>query len=224
MTEAAKPTPDWDVIAAQLRARVLSNREIARQHGVSEGAVRKFKKKHGIEPDLQKQVQEKVRNELVRADVRTAHPGSHTTDREVVDAAAAMQVAVVREHRSAIKNGKEIVDLLMAQLKDAAFNRADLEKTIEEQTKADDDGARRYNTLMKAVAIPTHTSSITNLANALKTFIQLDRQAFNIGDEPPAQEDSLAQLVQHLANKGTRLPIRPEPPKTINNNVEKTNE
>lgn len=209
MTDAAdKPVTDWEAIARALRIGFPSIRELARQHGVSDTAIRKFKKKHGIEPDLTQQVETKVRNELVRTEVRTQTPGSRVSDKDVVEAAAAQQVQVVREHRTDIRTGKELVTLLMAQMKDTIGARTAIETFIEIETKSDDDNGKRYNALMKAVAIPTHTTALGNLANALKTFIGLERQAFNIGDEPPQQQDALTALIDRVQTSGSRLPIR----------------
>jgi hypothetical protein len=36
-----KTTPDWEAIESAYRAGVMSLREIASQHGISEGAIRK---------------------------------------------------------------------------------------------------------------------------------------------------------------------------------------
>lgn len=217
MNKPAKPRADWEAIERLYRADVLSIREIAAQHGISEGAIRKRAKAEGWERDLGDKVAAKVRNELVRTEVRTKAPMSAGTQKEIVDEAAAIQVAIVREHRTSIKSGKEIVELLMHQLRDAIGARAAIEVFIEDQTKADDDNMKRYNALMKAVSIPTHTAAVVNLANALKTFIGLDRQAFGLSDEVLTPKDPLAALIERVQNKGNRLPIRAE---QINSPVE----
>jgi len=222
MTKAPKPRVDWEAVERDYRGDVMTNRELARQYGCSEGAIRKKAKAEGWEKDLSEQVSAKVRNELVRTEVRTETPGTQkapsVSNKEIVEHAAAIQVQVVREHRTAIKAGKELVDLLMGQLRDVIGIRDLLEAFITEQTAADDDNGKRYNALMKAVALPTHVTSVTNLANALKTYIGLERQAFNLGDEPPQQQDPLAALIQRIQSKGSRLPIRNPNQKTSGEN------
>ena len=54
------------------------------------------------------------------------------------------------------------------------------------------------------------TSAAVNLSNAAKTVIGLERQAFNIGDEPPRDTDKLSLLLDTLTERGSRLPIKPE--------------
>lgn len=209
MTEAAKPRADWEAIERDYRAGVLSLREIAKQHGLSDTAIRKRAKVDGWERDLSDRVQEKVRTELVRTEVRTANPEERATERQIVDAAAAQVVHVVREHRSAIKEGQDLARMLMTQLKEVVSNREDIEQAIKEAT-AGDENEKRYSALMKMMSIPTHTSAVVNLANAMKTWIGLERQAFNIGDEPPAASDSLTALLDHIKTTGSRLPIKPQ--------------
>src|SRR5688572_25001850 len=65
-----KPTPIWPVIEADYRAGVKSVRQIAGEHGISEGAIRKRAKAQEWSRDLSGQIQAKaealVRMEAVR--------------------------------------------------------------------------------------------------------------------------------------------------------------
>jgi len=177
---------DWEAVERAYRAGVLSLREIGKIHDVSEGMIRKKAKASGWERDLTERVNEKVRNELVRNSVRTANP---QTEREIVEEAAATVVQVVRSHRIAISKGKEVVDVLMHQLIDVAGKREEFEEAIELEC-ADDESPKRRAMLMKAVSLGNHATIITNLANAAKTWIGLERQTFNLADGVPAEGDS----------------------------------
>lgn len=173
-----KAATDWEGIERDYRAGVLSIREVAKLHGVSDTAIRKKAKAEDWLRDLTEKVNEKVRTELVRGEVRTANP---QTEREIVEVAAATVVQVVRGHRSRIKQGNELVELLTKQLIDVAGKRDEFEAEIEIQT-ADDKSPERYARLMKAVSLASHASIAVNLANATKTWVGLERQAFNIPD------------------------------------------
>lgn len=179
--EYTKLPTDWEAIERHYRANVLSIREIAKQQDVSEGAVRKKAKAKGWERDLSAKVAEKVRSELVREEVRTANP---QTEREIVDVAAATVVHVVRSHRSRIKQGNALVELLTNQLIDVAGKREEFEATIEEVCENDKTGERRTR-LMKAVSLGSHATIAGNLASATKTWIGLERQAFGLANEEP---------------------------------------
>lgn len=170
---------DWESIERDYRAGVLSIREVAKIHDVSDTAIRKKAKAENWQRDLTERVNEKVRTELVRSEVRTANP---QTEREIVEVAAATVVQVVRGHRGRIRQGNELVELLTQQLIDVAGKRDEFEADIEIQT-ADDKSPERYARLMRAVSLEKHASIAVNLANATKTWIGLERQAFSIRDD-----------------------------------------
>ena len=179
MSEEATPvklTVDWEAVERDYRAGVLSIREIGRLNGVSEGAIRKKAKGEGWQRDLTARVAEKVRTELVRSEVRTAN---HQTEKEIIEVAAATVVQVVREHRGRIKQGNQLVELLTNQLIDVAGKREEFEAAIELET-ADDKTIERRARLMKAVSLGAHASIAVNLANATKTWVGLEREAFGI--------------------------------------------
>lgn len=198
-----KPRTDWEPIERDYRAGVLSIREVAKLHDVSDTAIRKKAKAEDWQRDLSAKVSEKVRTELVRSAVRTTSP---QTEREIVEVAAATVVQVVRGHRSSIKQGNELVELLTKQLIYVAGRRDEFEADIEVAT-ADDKTQERYARLMKAVSLSAHASIAVNLAAATKTWVGLERQAFGIKDESgPNPGDDLANLLATI--NGTAIPVQ----------------
>lgn len=205
MSAEKKPT-DWESIERQYRAGVLSIREIGKAHDVSDTAIRKKAKTADWQRDLSAKVAEKVRIDLVRSEVRTANP---QTEREIVEEAAATVVHVVRSHRTRIKGGSALVELLTGQLLDAASNRDELEESIEAECKGDID-SRRRNAMLRAVSLASHSAIAVNLANATKTWVCLERQAFGLDDKggsdaPTSQDqvdDELAVLLGKARNGG----------------------
>lgn len=195
----AKQKTDWESIERSFRAGVLSIREIAKQHAVTEGAIRKKAKGDvgkGVpawERDLTDKVNAKVRNDLVRTEVRTCNTQDKLrTEREIVESAAATVVQVVREHRRDISRGRDMVSILMRQLGTSAQARDELEGIIDEETKEDSTTQRRAQ-LMRAVSLPVQAGVLRDLSAAMKNLIPLERQAFNISDgadEPPTPEQA----------------------------------
>lgn len=169
---------DWESIEKDYRAGVLSIREVGKLHSVSDTAIRKKAKVEGWQRDLTARVAEVVRSELVRSEVRTASP---QTEREIIEVAAATVVQIVRGHRGRIRQGNELVDLLTKQLIDVAGKRDEFEGDIEIACR-DDKSPERFSRLMKAVSLEKHAAIAVNLANATKTWVGLERQAFNIED------------------------------------------
>lgn len=203
MEAAAKQKTDWEAIEKQYRANVLSLREIGRQHGVTDTAIRKKAKERGWERDLTNKVAEKVRADLVRSEVRTPNAREEVrTEREIVESAAATVVTVVREHRRDIATGRQLVSLLSTQLLDVAGHRDAFMAAIEAECAEDESGERRAK-LMKAVSIPVHAATIRDLSNALKNLVALERQAFNVADVAPEEPEpapaSAAQVDEGFA-------------------------
>lgn len=189
--KAAKPPADWESIEKHYRAGVLSVREIAKLYSITEGAIRKKARDKAWERDLTAKVQAKARDELVRTEVRNAYAKADgvRTEQEIITEAAMTVVQVVREHRKSIAAGRTIAALLMEQLLDAATHRETLEAIVEEVT-AEDATADRRNKLMRAVSLGAHASTLKDLSAAVKNYVGLERQAFNVPDapepEPPA--------------------------------------
>jgi hypothetical protein len=181
---AKKARTDWEAIEADYRAGVLSIREIAKLHDVSDTAIRKKAKADDWQRDLTAKVAEKVRAELVRTEVRTPYArGEVRTEREIVDSAAATVVQVVREHRRDIAAGRAIIAMLCSQLVDVAGQRDAFEEVIEIECAEDRSGERRAK-LQRAVSIPVHAATVRDLSAAMKNLIGLERQAFSISDSP----------------------------------------
>jgi len=184
---------DWEAIERDYYAGQLSIREIARQYGCSDTAIRKKAKEKGWSRNLTKKVRNKVRDNLVRT-VRNANPGIEPgSDEETIAAAAAVGVEAIRSHHKQISFGVKVVKKLMGNLEEAVDSKEEIESDIIEDTK--DDGKRRAR-MLRAVSIGSQSSSINSLSLALKTFIGLERQALNLDDDGGKADES--EIVQEL--------------------------
>jgi hypothetical protein len=195
---AKRKSYDWEAIEKEYRSGQLSIREIAKNHGCSEGAIRKKMKSLSVERDLSEQVAQKVRTELVRTEVRTANPIS---EKEIVEAAAARSVEVIRSHRIRIAEGGKVVALLMSQLLDAAEKREEIVAEIEKETEGDEQPNRR-NMMLKAVALQSNASTAVSLSLALKNLVGLEREAFSITTEEGSKND---QVIVQLSPQDAKL-------------------
>lgn len=166
---------DWEAIERLYRAGMLSVREIARRHGLSDMAVRKRAARDAWERDLSARVQEAVRNSLVRAEVR-ANPEK---DDEVIEAAASRAVAVVVEHRGAVARMRGTVAALQARLDDLLANQS----VAEALAAAEPNGAAKV-ALVRATSLAEQARTLDKMANTLSRLIPLERQAHGIDDRP----------------------------------------
>ncbi len=205
-----RPAIEWGQIEAQYRAGIISVRAIGVQFGVSETAIRKHAKKHGWQRDLTDIVREVAREKMLRIDAAEAGtaPAAECSTAEgvarlepvdgseqaIVEGAAEIIVAVVREHRSAIKRGRALIEKLISRLDEVSDNQAEIERDIEQLTKDDRDGKRRAR-LLRAVATPTQANAVLSLSAAMKNVLALERQAFNVSDSLPPEELSQQTVI-----------------------------
>ena len=193
---AKRATPDWDAIYRDYRPGILSNVEIGKAHNVSEGAIRKRAKLKGWKKDLTGAVRERVREKLVRDEVRT--PGA--SDAEIIEEKSDQLTAVLKLHRKDVGTSQRLVALFQGQLEEAATSRNEIEESIIDDTEGGEDGKpdiKRRTAMLKAVSLPTHAGVLRDLSLAQKNLIALERQAFNIDDDSGgggSVEDRLAEL------------------------------
>lgn len=204
------PRADWEKIHADFRAGKLSVCEIARQHGISDAAIRKRAKAQGWVRDLGDRVRQETRAKLAREDAKPVGSGfgsgsgsgfSREDEARTIEIAADRGVAVVREHRAILRRGFDLADRMLNELEAVTTKRDELVALIEEATK-DDKSPQRRNAMLKAVEVPGRIAALKDLSMSLKNLIPLDRQAFNL-DEAKTAEDSLGALI---AASFTRLP------------------
>lgn len=171
MTEKRKT--DWERIEAEYRAGQLSVSEIGRQYGVSHTAINKRAKKEGWVRDLSEKVRKLVSARLVSDGV------SSETASETVERAAERHIQIVRQHRTDIRDQRELVSDLVLELREATSRREEIVEAIEEETAEDKRAARRER-MLRAVELPSRVGVAKDLAAATKVLVELERQAFNI--------------------------------------------
>lgn len=194
--KGAKPATDWEAIEREFRAGQLSVSEIGRQHGISHTAINKRAKREGWTRDLSERVRKEVSARLVSDGV------SAEGVRETIQVAAARGVQLVREHRQDIGQNRSAVTKLIEELHTTIAHIDEIEDDIIDETSGDKDGKRRAR-MLAAVALPSRAGVASTLANALKTLIPLERQAFNLGDgapsgDEPATKDDLRDILTKL--------------------------
>lgn len=180
MTEKQKA--DWEAIEREYRAGQLSVSEVGRQHRISHTAINKRAKRDGWTRNLAARVREEVSARLVADGVSSANA------RETVEAAAVRVVELVRSHRADISRARSVAGRMIDELDMATAYRDEIAEEIEALCSVDDtdsDAAKaraekRKAAMHRAVGLPSRAASMQSLAGALKTIVQLERQAFNV--------------------------------------------
>jgi hypothetical protein len=175
---------DWEAVEREYRAGQLSLREIGRRHEISEGLVRKRAKKDGWERDLAAKVREKIKAEMVRADLREAT--SESTAEEAINAAAARGVEVLTLHRRDIAILREQEQRLLAELGDV--DNPPLKTWMGQYQGSVIEHAHR-------IPVTERASALQALASVQHKRIALERQAYSLDDEKESASDSLADAL-----------------------------
>lgn len=193
---------DWQAIEREYRLGQMSLRALASKHGTTAGTISKRAKKGGWVQDATQEVRERTRAALLTTaaekeqDGNTVSTTGNTPTQEDIEVAVQTNLAVITRHRRDIARGHEMVGLLLGQLMDVSGDRAGLEDAIDEETK-EDETAHRRNRMLKAVSLPTHAGVLRDLSTAMKNFIPLERQAYNLDETNMEEtyEERLARLM-----------------------------
>lgn len=182
--------PDWEAIETAYRAGVMSLREIASQHGISEGAIRKRAKRDDWSRDLNAKIQQKaddlVRKQEVRKQVRNE---STLTERVLIEATAEVIATVRMEHRGDIRRARELTNTLFDELGAQCADVSSLEQLGDIMFDPDDKGRDRLNEIyQKVISLPSRVKSMKDLSDSLKTLIGLEREAYSIENKAETKE------------------------------------
>lgn len=194
--------PDWEAIESAYRAGVMSLREIASQHGISDTAIRKRAKKDGWSRDLAAKIQAKaddlVRRREVRTKVRTQNA---TSERELIEANAEVIATVRMEHRGDIRRARNLANALFDELEAECADVDALRKLGEMMLDVDENGRDRLNELYHAIiSMPERVKSMKALSETLKNLIGLERQAYSMDEgEKDKVVDALSDLMDSLS-------------------------
>lgn len=192
-TPAPKRPTDWEAIERDYRAGLLSLREIANHHGITEGAIRKRAKRDMWARDLAAKIKAKA-EELVRKESVVRVPGTQltpATEIEVVEGNARQVASVQINQRRDIHSTRNTVMTMLAEMNASSGvdNVALLENLGEIMREPSDAGQDKRNDLyMAVISLPERSKTIKNLVESFAKLVALEREAFGLGVDvkPPA--------------------------------------
>lgn len=182
--------PDWEAIESAYRAGVMSLREIASQHSISEGAIRKRAKRDDWSRDLAAKVKERADDLVRKAEVRKQVRSETAPSERVLIEATAEVIATVRmEHRGDIKRARQITNALFDELAAECADIESLRKLGEMMFAPDDNGRDKLNEIYQSIiSMPERVKAMKALTEALKNLVGLERQAYDIGEKEPVKD------------------------------------
>ncbi|EPF8142237.1 hypothetical protein [Providencia rettgeri] len=200
--------PDWEAIESAYRAGVMSLREIASQHGISEGAIRKRAKKDDWSRDLNAKIKSRaddlVRKEEVRKQVRKqVRSETVLSERVLIEATAEVIASVRMEHRGDIRRARELTNNLFDELSAECADVPALRKLGELMFSPDDNGRDKLNEIYHSIiSLPERVKSAKALSETLKNLVGLERQAYGLDDVQPNKTASqLSELMDDLSKE-----------------------
>ena len=173
---------DWEAIEREYRAGIKSIRQIGKEFGLTHRSVGQRAAREGWERNLADKIRQAAKNKLAAEVARSVSAQiPKSVEREIVQANAAIQVSIVREHRVDIQRARKLVQALVGDLERVVGDR-DLLNSLAELITADDKDNRRLQAFMRAIGINENASTLESLTRSLKPLIGMEREAFGIDD------------------------------------------
>lgn len=178
-----RTAPDWERIEADYRAGLLSLREIASAHTITEGAIRKRAKRDGWERNLQAKIHARAEQVTARRAVVADH--AKASEREIIEANAERIAQVRGEHRADITRMRRIVLELLGELEQQTGN-IELFEQLGEMLRSEDDRAqdKRNEIYQKVISTAGRIDGLKKLAEAMKILIGVEREAYGLDTVP----------------------------------------
>ena len=188
---------DWERIESAYRAGILSLREIASAHDITEGAIRKRARRDGWSRDLSERIRSQA-DALVRQ--QSVDPEQAAlTERAIVEANAASSAAVQVGQRREIKRAKELSLRLLSEI-ERVTDDPTLFAELGDFLRSDEEGAsdRRMRVFDAVLSMPGRVDALKKLSDTLKTLILLERQAYGLDADTRADVglDDLARRIE----------------------------
>lgn len=182
MAETTRRIIDWDLIEADWRAGVKTKQQMAAQYEVSRAAMDKHFARLGIVRDLGEKIRAKAESLVARAAVtQQVTPESAVAERDIIAVNATMQSQIVLAHRTDIQRSRRLTMALLAELEHQTDNVALYQQLADLLYEPDERGVDKRNELFtKVIGLQSRTGTMKSLADALKTLIGLEREAFGL--------------------------------------------
>lgn len=214
--EKTQPNPmgiDWTKVEELYRASILSLRAIGSECNVSHEAIRKHAEKEGWQRDLAPKVRRAAKRKLLEAAAKANSPKEAdkvtkpasevdnpiAREKEIVEAAARLQVDVIHTHRRDVARLAKIGRELARKLVDVIEGRkAVFEVPVMKGGKATGEKRVYFPFLGENESL---SDALVKISRALKELVVLERKAFAIDEKEdnPEKARDMVPLEERLA-------------------------
>jgi hypothetical protein len=177
---------DWAAVERDYRAGNFTLRELGEKYGCTHAAIGKQVKKHGWTQDLSKAVKAATNAKLIEEAVTREVANSSQAVTNTVLAAAEVNKQVILQHRGDIREARDALADLLAELRNGALLAE--EQELLAQILAGDgaepkDEAEARRVVSKAIGLGNRVASIKALAEAMTKLQAAERKAFGLDEE-----------------------------------------
>lgn len=199
---ATKPPVDWDQVAIDIRAGILTDRQIGAKHGRSHGAIQQYAKKHGIERNLTGRIQQRTSEKLAKAVLanQTSQDKARFTQDQTIELAAEVAATIVIKQQGRIGRHIALSEKMLDELESVTDSK-DLFEQLGELLQAPDEKGqdKRAELYRRVIDMPSRVDSLKKLVETFKTLVALERQAFGIKDEAAdTPTDGIRRLLKEI--------------------------
>jgi len=215
MTE--KKQPDWEKIELDYRAGIKTLREIASEHGLSDGAVRKRAKRDDWVRDLTAKINKKAEDLVRKNEVRKNEVRKETaySEREIIEANALNSANIQVTQRKDLTRFHAIANNLFEEMEaitgnDNAGVLKQLSAWIEDEGLTSEDAIVMFERIS---TLPSRVKMAKDLADTLAKLIPLERTVYKMDVEEKNSDDSLTNLLTAIAvgNKNNFTVVADDP-------------
>jgi hypothetical protein len=179
-----KKNVDWAALELAYRTG-RSFRLLAKEFGISSTRIKQVADENNWARDLTMIIAGMTQAKLNAANLNGNLNGKKGTERQVVEATVQVQTNIVLAHRADIQRSRKLVVALLQELERETANRQDgAQLSGLSQKLAPDAATGQSDSPSKSLSLAGRANTMKVLADALKTLVGLERQAFNISDEP----------------------------------------
>lgn len=207
MAKEKKPAVDWDQVAIDIRAGILTDRQIGEKHGRTHGAIQAYARKHSIERNLDGRIKERTKVKLAKRLAKTelakeiSQSKSKATEEQVIEVAAEAGAMVVVAQQGRIGRHLGISAALIDELESQTINRELYEKLGELMYSPDKNGIDKLNELYtKVISTSSRIDSHKKAVETEKTLIALECQVFGL-DNARSGESDVDRIVRAIDTK-----------------------
>lgn len=203
-----KPAVDWDQVAIDIRAGILTDRQIGAKHGRTHGAIQSYARKHGIERNLGERIAERTETKLAKKLAKTelakeiSQKNARISTDQIVEVAAEARSMIVIAQQGRIGRHLGIAANMLAELESQTIDRELYDKLGEMMFAPDANGVDRLNALyQKVIDTPSRIDSHKKAVEIEKNLIALERQAFGLDGKQDDANSSIESVIKRVRDR-----------------------